>query len=62
MAYRFLVVKSEIPDVSVDNIMESRDVTFFENILPMKDMHSMSRFSSEITPEPVVPIVTEIFE
>jgi len=28
----------------------------------MKDMHSTSRFSSEITPEPVAPIVTEISE
>ena len=42
--------------------MESRDATFFENIFPMKDMHSTSRFSSEITPEPVAPIVTEISE
>ena len=29
IAYIFLVVKSEIPDVHVDSIMESRDVTFF---------------------------------
>ena len=29
IAYRFLVVKSEIPDVHVDSIMESRDATFF---------------------------------
>ena len=28
----------------------------------MKDMHSTSRFSFEITPEPVAPIVTEISE
>jgi len=28
IAYRFLVVKSEIPDVHVDTIMESRDATF----------------------------------
>ena len=47
IAYRFLVV-SEVPNVYVDTIMESRDATFFENIFPMKDMHSMSRFSSEI--------------
>jgi len=50
------VVKSEIPDVHVDTIMESRDATFFENIFPMKDMHSNSRFSTEITPQPVVAI------
>jgi hypothetical protein len=28
--------------------MESRDATFFENMFPMKDMHSTARFSSEI--------------
>lgn len=51
IAYRFLVVKSEVPDMHVDTIMESRDATFFENIFPMKDMHSIARFSSEIIPE-----------
>ena len=59
IAYIFLVVKSEIPDVHVDSIMESRDAIFFKNIFPMKDMHSPSRFSSEITPEPIAPNVTE---
>ena len=44
IAYRFLVVKSEVPDVHVDTIMESRDAIFFENIFPMKDMYSTSRF------------------
>jgi hypothetical protein len=29
IAYRFLVVKSEIPDVHVDSIMKSRDAIFF---------------------------------
>ena len=62
IAYRFLVVKSEILYVHVYSFMESRDTTFFENIFPMKEMHSTSRFSSEITPESVVPIVTETFE
>ena len=62
IAYRFLVVKSELPDMHVDSIMESRDATFFDNIFPMKDMHSTSRFSSEITPESVAPIVTETSE
>ena len=60
--YRFLVVKSNVPDMQVDSIMESHDVIFFENIFPVKDMHSISRFSSEITPEPVIPIVTETSE
>ena len=29
IAYRFLVVKFDIPDMHVDSIMESRDATFF---------------------------------
>ena len=33
-AYRFLVQKSEIPDIHVDTIIESRDASFFENIFP----------------------------
>ncbi|WVZ50235.1 hypothetical protein U9M48_001509, partial [Paspalum notatum var. saurae] len=60
IAYRFLVVKSDVPDMYDDTIMESRDATFFENIFSMKDMHSTSRFSSEITPELNVP--TEVSE
>ena len=51
IGYRFLVVKSEILDMHVDTIMESRDATFFENMFPMKDMHSTARISSEIIPE-----------
>jgi hypothetical protein len=30
IAYRFLVVKSEVPDVYVGTIMESRDATFLD--------------------------------
>jgi hypothetical protein len=41
-AYRFLVIKSEIPDVYIDAFLESRDVTFFENIFPMKNLYVMS--------------------
>jgi len=52
ICYRFLVVKSEIPDMHVDTILESRDATFFENMFPMKDMHSIARISSEIFAEP----------
>jgi hypothetical protein len=51
IGYRFLVVKSEVPDMHVDTIMESRDATFFENMFPMKDMHSTVRFSCEIIPK-----------
>ena len=42
--------------------MKSRDATFFENIFAMKDMHSTSRFSSEITPERVASTDIETSE
>jgi hypothetical protein len=51
IGYRFSVVKSEVPNMHVDTIMKSRDATFFENMFPMKDMHSITRFSFEIIPE-----------
>ena len=35
-AYRFLVHKSDIPDIHVNTIIESRNVSFFENIFPGK--------------------------
>ena len=34
VGYRFLIVKSRVPDMHVGTIMESRDATFFENIFP----------------------------
>jgi len=60
IAYRFLVVKSKVPDMHVDTIMESRDATFFENIFPMKDMHNNARFSSEIAPDFTTPIESPV--
>ena len=35
-AYRFLVHKSEMPDIHVNMIIESRDAVFFEDIFPYK--------------------------
>ena len=35
-AYRFLVYKSEIEDIHVNTIIESRDAVFFEDIFPYK--------------------------
>ena len=32
VGYRFLIVKSGVPDMHVGTITESRDATFFENI------------------------------
>jgi hypothetical protein len=42
IGYRFLIVKSEVPDMLVGTIMESNDATFFEDIFPMKDMPNSS--------------------
>jgi hypothetical protein len=56
IAYRFLVIKSEVSDVYVDTFLKSCDVTFFENIFPMKNFHSMTRLLKNViadtTPEP----------
>ena len=54
------MVKSEVPDMHVDTIIESRDAMFFENIFPMKDMHSNTRYSSEIAPDFTVPIESPV--
>nr|ABB47727.2 retrotransposon protein, putative, Ty1-copia subclass [Oryza sativa Japonica Group] len=55
IAYRFLIVKSEVPDMHVGTIMESRDATFFESFFPMKDTHSSSSQPSEIIPRSITP-------
>ena len=56
VGYRFLVVKSEVPDQKVGTIIESKDATFFEDVFPMRDMQSTSRQESEETPEPTIPM------
>jgi hypothetical protein len=48
IAYRFLVIKSEISNVHVDTFLESHDVTFFENIFPMKKSYDMSSLSTNV--------------
>jgi hypothetical protein len=35
----FLAIKSEVSDVYVNTFLESRDVTFFKHIFPMKNLH-----------------------
>jgi hypothetical protein len=42
IAYRFLVVKSEVSNMHVNSLFESRDAIFFKNIFPMKDLHVIS--------------------
>nr|CAE02261.2 OSJNBb0058J09.8 [Oryza sativa Japonica Group] len=47
--------KSEVPDMHVGTIMESRDAIFFESFFPMKDTHSGSNQPSEIIPSSITP-------
>ena len=42
-AYWFLVIKSDIPDIHDNTIMESRNASFFENIFPYKDKQYTKR-------------------
>jgi hypothetical protein len=55
-AYRFLVIKSEIHGVHIDTFLESRDVTFFENIFPYENSYGMSSLPAimlaDTSPEP----------
>jgi hypothetical protein len=56
ITYRFLVIKLEVHDVHVNTFLKSRDVTFFENIFPMKKSYDMSSLPRNVitdtTPEP----------
>ena len=57
-AFRFLVIKSEIPSIDVNTILEFRDATFFEDVFPMKtgipqDNSLDSALSSSSIPEHV---------
>jgi hypothetical protein len=56
ITYRFSVIKSEVPDMHVNTFLESRDVTFFDNIFPIKNLYGMSslptKVITDITPEP----------
>jgi hypothetical protein len=47
----FLIIKSEVPDMHVGTIMESRDATFFETEFPMKSTSSSSNHESIISHE-----------
>jgi hypothetical protein len=52
-AYRFMVIKSDFPDVHVNTVTESHDASFFEDIFPMKDrVAARSDASTSYTPEP----------
>jgi hypothetical protein len=56
-AYRFLIVKSDSPDVSAYTIMESPDASFFEDIYPMRttsnsETHISNQSETIASPEP----------
>jgi hypothetical protein len=48
IAYRFLVIKLEAPDMHVDTFLESRDITFFENIFPMEILYGTSSLTTNV--------------
>jgi hypothetical protein len=51
VGYRFLIINSEVLDMHVGTIMESRDAIFFENEFPMKITPSMISHESVIPHE-----------
>ena len=55
-SYNFLVIKLETPEILVDSLLESWDVTFFENIFLMKDAYSLPSSSNDLIPEPTPTI------
>jgi hypothetical protein len=40
VGYRFLIINSSVPEMTIDTIMESRDTIFFENEFPLKNAPS----------------------
>jgi hypothetical protein len=55
VGYRFLIINSEVSDMHVGTIMESRDATFFENEFSMKTTPSTTGHES------VIPYEHEMF-
>jgi hypothetical protein len=52
IGYRFLIIKSGVPDMHVGTIMKSRDATFFEDIFPMREDYYSTSQKSIINDEP----------
>jgi hypothetical protein len=52
IGYRFLIIKSRVPDMHVATIMDSRDATFFEDIFPMWEDYCSTSQISLINDEP----------
>jgi hypothetical protein len=53
---KFSIIKLDTPDILVDSLLESWDVTFFENSFPMKDAYSLPSSLNELIPEPKLTI------
>ena len=60
-AYKFLVIISKAHDVLVDSLLESQDVTFFENIFLMNVAYSLLSSSNELIPKPT-PLIEPIID
>jgi hypothetical protein len=52
IGYRFLIIKSGVPDKHVGTIMDSRDATFFEDIFSMQEDYCSTSQKSLINDEP----------
>jgi hypothetical protein len=55
------VIKSEIPNEHVDTFLESRDVTFFDNIFPIKNSYDMSSLPANVIAD-TYPESSKIFD
>ena len=56
VGYRFLIINSRVHDMHVGTIMESRDVTFFENEFSMKSTPNISNHEYINFPEQFILI------
>jgi hypothetical protein len=56
IAYRFLVIKSEVPDMHVDTFLESHDVTFFENIFLIKKSYDISSLLANVIADTILEL------
>jgi hypothetical protein len=52
IGYRFLIIKSGVPDMHVGTIMDSRDATFFEDIFSIREDYCSTSQKSLINDEP----------
>jgi hypothetical protein len=55
------VIESKIPDVHVDTFLESRDLTFFYNFFPMKNVYGMSNLHANVIAD-TSPKPSKIFD